>query len=102
MSRRIQARRWQVGSEGGLDPEDIEALEQRREKHARMMQKPARPFGEILRDRIKADSPEQEEESEAEADKGAKDPLLGLAPNQNAKLANTTTGRRSGRVIVKG
>ncbi|MEM7674950.1 MAG: hypothetical protein AAF449_03000 [Myxococcota bacterium] len=102
MSRRIQARRWQVGSEGSPEPDDIEALEQRREKHARMMQRPARSFGEVLRDRVKADKPDADEEAQADENKGAKDPLLGLAPNQNAKLANTTPGRRSGRVIVKG
>ena len=102
MSRRIHARRWRVGSDGGVGPDDIEALEERREKHERMMQRPSRAFGEVLRDRMKADRPEEDEEGEREDAPGAKDPLLGLDPNQNARIANQVAGRRSGRVIVKG
>ena len=104
MTRRINPRRWRVGSDGGLEPEDIEALEHRREKHARLTQRPARPFGEVLKDRLKADRPEADDEQSLEDDNtaGARDPLLGLDPNQNASLANPGAGRRSGRVIVKG
>ena len=102
MSRRIDPRRWRVGSEGGLDPEDIENLEARREKHARLMQQPARSFGDVLKDRLKKDRPEEEEAEEEAPPKGARDPLLGLDPNQKPALANPGAGRRSGRVIVKG
>ncbi len=102
MNRRITARRWRVGSDGGLDAEDIDALEHRREKHARMMQRPIRPFGEVLKDRVKADRPDKEEGGVDDEAPGARDPLLGLSPRQNAKLANPAAGRRSGRVIVKG
>ena len=103
MSRRISPRRWRVGSDGGLDPEDVDALEQRREKHERMMQRPARAFGDVLKDRLKADRPEtDEQDGDDKEEPGARDPLLGLDPNQNARLANRSSGRRSGRVIVKG
>ena len=102
MSRRIQPRRWRVGSDGGVDPEDIEALEQRRDKHERLTQRPARAFGDVLRDRMKADRPDAEEADDPDDPKGARDPLLGLDPNQNAGIANPAAGRRSGRVIVKG
>ena len=92
-----------MGSDGGLEPEDIEALEQRREKHDRLTQRPGRKFGEVLNDRLKAASSKADEDDDSRADTaGARDPLLGLDPNQNARLANPAAGRRSGRVIVKG
>lgn len=102
MTRRIQPRRWRVGSDGGLEPEDIEALDHRREKHERLTQRPSRAFGEVLRERLKADRPDPEPQEEEGSDQGARDPLLGLDPNQNAGIANSGAGRRSGRVIVKG
>lgn len=102
MSRRIDPRRWRVGSDGGLDPEDVETLQDRRAKHARLIQRPDRPFGEVLKARLKRDRPEEEAPEERDDAPGARDPLLGLAPNQNARLANRAAGRRSGRVIVKG
>ena len=102
MSRRISARRWRVGSDGGVGPDDIDELEARREKHERLTQRPARTFGEVLKDRIAAGRADADESSEQEAEKGAREPLLGLDPNQNARIANPALGRRSGRVIVKG
>ncbi len=103
MSRRIQPRRWRLGSDGGVVPEDIEALEERRDKHARLTQRPARSFAEVLQARIQTDRPEPDDDREdAEDPSGARDPLLGLSPRQSVGLANPASGRRSGRVIVKG
>lgn len=103
MTRRIAPRRWRVGSDGGLEPEDIDALETRREKHARLTHRPERKFGEVLKDRMAADRPDADDEDERAPKPGARDPLLGLDPNQNARLANPpVAGRRSGKVIVKG
>ena len=102
MSRRIQPRRWRLGSDGGVGPEDIEALEERHDRHARLTQRPARSFGEVLQARVKSDRPEPEEPEDIEGSAGARDPLLGLSPRQSVDLANSTPGRRSGRVIVKG
>jgi hypothetical protein len=105
MSRRIEARPSKVGAGEGADPEAIADLEARREKHERLTRgKPVRTFGEVLRARLGPTSTEDPaaDATEPKPEKGAKDPLLGLDPGQDASLANRPAGRRSGRVIVKG
>lgn len=105
MSRRIEPRRQRVGSGHQNEPEAIAALEERREKHERVTRgKPARAFGEVLNQRLRGAEAEVEApvEEEARPARGARDPLLGLDPNQDASLANRPAGKRSGRVIVKG
>lgn len=100
LMRRIQGRRWSLGGELGADPEYIEELEARRARHDRLTRgAPKQRFAALLKERMGGDPPADEEEAPQQ---GARDPLLGLDPNQDASLANRPQGRRSGRVIVKG
>ena len=103
VSRRIELRRRRVGEYDGDDTEYIDELRKRQEKHERLTRgKPQRGFGDVLKDRLKRDKPEEEEEEVQEPTMGAKDPLLGLDPNQNSAIANRPAGKRAGKVIVKG
>lgn len=101
MTRRIERRQWRIGAGDHCDPEAIDELQKRQEKHERVTRgKPERKFAQVLKDRRDRDRPEQEEEEPA-PQKGAIDPHLGLAPTQDSALANRAGGR-SGKVIVKG
>ena len=104
MSRRIQPRPYRVGTGENGEPEAIEELLNRREKHERLTRgAPSRAFGEVLKNRraaLRGESKEPDEEEAAET--GARDPLLGLVPGQNSTLVNRPSGRRSGQVILKG
>lgn len=102
--RRIERQPYRIGSGNNADPEAIEELQERRDKHERLTRgKPVRAFGSVLKDRMKklrGDQPE--EEAEDENKRGARDPLLGLDPNQDSAIANRPEGKRAGKVIVKG
>lgn len=101
---RIHRRPYRVGAGESGEPEAIEELLQRREKHERLTRgAPSRAFGDVLKQRQKVLHGEEDDEEEAAADEaGAKDPLLGLDPGQSSALSNRPSGRRSGQVIVKG
>jgi hypothetical protein len=103
VSRRIELRRRRVGQYDGEDTDYIDELRARQEKHERLTRgKPKKGFGDVLKDRLKRDRPEEEEEETPEPTLGAKDPLLGLDPNQDSAIANRPAGKRAGKVIVKG
>lgn len=97
-------RRRRVGQYDGEDSDYIDELRARQEKHERLTRgQPKKGFGDVLKDRMKRDRPEEEEEEEtAEPTMGARDPLLGLDPNQDSAIANRPEGKRAGKVIVKG
>lgn len=97
-------RRRRVGQFDGEQVEEIEELRKRQEKHERLTRgKPKRGFGDVLKDRMNRDRPEEDEDEEVVLPaKGAKDPLLGLDPNQDSAIANRPSGKRAGKVIVKG
>lgn len=100
MDRRITRRQYRVGSGDNADPEAIEELERRRDKHERLTRgKPAQTFAQVLKTRRDRDRPEEEEEEAPK--KGAIEPHLGLAPTQDASLTNAGA-LRSAKVIVKG
>ncbi|MFO0724680.1 MAG: hypothetical protein U1E65_12935 [Myxococcota bacterium] len=101
MADRIEKRRTFAGTGMLADPEYIEALDKRRDLHDRLTHgKPARPFSEVLDEKMYGKK--AAEEPEAPPEKGAIEPHLGLAPTQDAGLVTSGKGRRSGRVIVKG
>lgn len=102
--RRIERQPYRLGSGQNADPEAIDELHQRRDKHERLTRgRPARPFRAVLGDRLKKMRGDTSDESpEHENPSGARDPLLGLDPNQDAALANRADGTRSGKVIIKG
>lgn len=101
MGGRIERQPYRVGSGNNADPEAIEELEKRRDKHERLTRgKPARTFAMVLADRRRRDQPE-EEEAEETREQGAIEPHMGLAPGQDAALVNQS-GKRSTKVIVKG
>lgn len=112
MRDKIHGRNFMIGSGQMNQPERIEALETRRAQHERLTRgKPAKPFGEVLDEKLKrrnkrdqdGDEPKQgDQESEEQPKKGARDPHLGLTPSQKPSIANPAQGRRSGKVIVKG
>ncbi len=103
VNRRIETRRRRVGQYDGDQVDEIEELRKRQEKHERLTRgKPKRGFGDVLKDRMKRDAPEEEEEEVQLPAWGAKDPLLGLDPNQDSAIANRPSGKRAGKVIVKG
>jgi len=100
VSRRIERRQWRIGAGENSDPEAIEELQKRQEKHERLTRgKPSRAFAAVLKDRRDRDKPEEEEEAEAPK-RGAIEPHLGLSPTQDSALTNR--GGRGGKVIVKG
>ena len=101
MSRKLHRRNPNVGKGDYSDPLAIEELRKRQEKHERLTRgKPKQSFSSVLRRRMGKDDAEPEEEEQME--KGAKQPLLGLDPAQDASIANHPEGRNSGMVIVKG
>ncbi len=103
MSSKIEPRPYRIGTGNLADPENLEELETRRAKHARMTaKKPERTFGEVLKARQVSDWGEKEEEERQEHGEGAIDPHMGLAPQQDASLVTGGQGRRSAKVIVKG
>jgi hypothetical protein len=106
---KIHGRNHLIGSGQMNQPERLEALEARRAQHERLTRgKPAKPFSELLDEKLKKRRREErgdedeEKENEEEEEKGAKDPHLGLVPGQSSSIANRGKGRRSGKVIVKG
>lgn len=101
MNRRIDRRQWRIGAGDNSDPEAIDELNKRLEKHERLTRgKPARGFAQVLKDRRDRDKPEEEEVEEAPK-KGAIEPHMGLSPTQDSAIANRGGGR-AGKVIVKG
>lgn len=103
MSRRIELRRRRVGDYTGDEADEIDQLRTRQEKHERLTRgPPKRGFGDVLKDRLRRDKPDEEEEEVVVQERGAKDPLLGLDPNQDSAIANRPAGKRAGKVIVKG
>ena len=98
MSRRIEARPYKLGSPENHEPEKIQELEERRAKHARQTgKKPVRTFGEVLTDRMKKLSGEDEEpEEEGQEQEEQREALLALHPGQDMSLANKK------KVIIKG
>lgn len=97
MSRRIEPRPHRLGTPDHHEPEKIDELRERQEKHTRLIAgKPARAFSEVLSQRMKKlrgeDEPKEEEEGESEE----KEALLALHPAQAPGLANKK------KVIVKG
>lgn len=100
MTRRIPKRRYGLGSGELSDPEAIEALEARQLRHARLTAaKPSESFAELLE---RKQSQGQSAPERPVQPQGGRDPLLGLSPNQDPSLANRPSGKRSGRVILKG
>lgn len=101
--RRIDPRPHRIGAgQTTIDPENLEDLQLRRERHERLTRgEPKQPFAKVLATRMRDGEPEPEPERPAVPDKGAIDPHLGLAPQQDRQLAS---GRRtrSAKVIVKG
>jgi hypothetical protein len=106
MTGRIECKPYKTGTPDHSEPEVIQELEQRRVRYERMIQgKGAKPFSEVLADRIRRDDPEAQDdqaEDEDEPQRGAKDPYLGLDPNQPQGIAHRVPGTRSGKVIIKG
>lgn len=99
--RRIDPRPHRVGSDPSTgDPESLDDLQIRREKHERITRgKPERPFSKVLADRMRG-GPEPAPEPPAPPPRGAIEPHLGLTPQQDRRLASGQT--RSAKVIVKG
>ncbi|MEL6189114.1 MAG: hypothetical protein AAFU79_31215 [Myxococcota bacterium] len=98
--RRIETRPYRVGAGDTTDPEHLDELQVRREKHERMTRgKPERTFAAVLRDRMRGGS-DEEEPPTPEASPGAIEPHLGLDPRQNPSLANGQG--RAAKVILKG
>lgn len=98
-----------IGSGQMNQPERIEELELRRAQHERITRgKPAKPFSELLDEKLKKrreqeqGKDEKEDEREEEQKDGAIDPHMGLVPGQSSAIANPSKGRRSAKVIVKG
>lgn len=101
MAYRIDKRRTFAGTGMLADPEYLDELDERRALHGRLIHgKPAKPFAEILDEKMYGKK--TPEEPEPPAEKGAIEPHLGLSPSQDAGLVTSGKGRRSGRVIVKG
>jgi hypothetical protein len=106
---KIHARNHLVGSGQMNHPDRLEELELRRAQHERATRgKPAKPFKDLLDEKMKKqrqkDQGGQGEENKDDADdkqKGAIDPHMGLQVAQKPSIANKS-GRRSGKVIVKG
>ena len=100
--RRIQPRPSRVGAGPTRDPDELEELQVRREKHERLTgARPAQSFATVLAGRMDGDTskpPSRDAEPRLE---GAIEPHLGLDPAQDAALASAS-GRRSAKVIVKG
>ena len=103
MSRRIERRNPRVGKGDYSDPKAIEELQERQEKHERLTRgKPSVSFSSVLKKRLSDGKEDEEEPEQEQAGPGARDPLLGLNPGQDAAIANHPKGLRSGKVIVKG
>jgi predicted KAP-like P-loop ATPase len=102
MTRRIDARPNRLGSPDTTDPEKIEELQQRVDKHTRLTaKKTGAVFSDVLKKRMKKLRGEDEDEDEdgaeeEEQQQGGKEALLALHPGQQASLANKK------KVIVKG
>lgn len=97
--KRIEPRPYRTGTGFNTEPEYIEELEARIAKHDRLTRgKPEKTFAQVLRKKMHGEEPAAEPQPDS---KGAKDPLLGLDPNQDASLVNHSD-HRSALVIVKG
>ena len=100
MSRRIDAQPYRLGSPDSTDPEKIEELRQRVDKHARLTsKKTGAVFSEVLKQRMKklrGEDDEEEKDGEEGEEEGEKEALLALHPGQQPGLANKK------KVIVKG
>lgn len=99
MSRRVDPRSYRLAGEA-TDPEAIEELQARVEKHDRLTRgKPVKAFKDVLKKKMRGEEPEEEEKKDDEQgdQKGQKPPLLGLDPNQPSHIASAKT-----KVIVKG
>jgi hypothetical protein len=100
MTRRIDARMPRLGSPDSSDPEKIEELRQRVDKHERLTaKKTGAVFSEVLKQRMKrlrGEDDEEEKEEQGEEEESDNEPLLALHPGQAPGLANKK------KVIVKG
>ncbi len=102
MTRRIDAPPYRLGHPDTTDPEKIEELQKRVEKHTRLTaKKTGAVFSEVLTKRMKRmrgedDDDETPEGGEGEEQQGDREPLLALHPGQQPGLANKK------KVIVKG
>jgi hypothetical protein len=103
MTRRIDAQPYRLGSPESADPEKIDELRARVDKHTRLTsKKTGAVFSEVLKKRMKKLRGEDDEDENAEGgegeqeQQGEKEPLLALHPGQKADLANKK------KVIVKG
>lgn len=106
MSKRIVGRYGMESGSGMMNtPEQLQELEERRAEHAKATKgKPKVAFGELLAKKLKPEGDEDEkegEESEEPEEDGARDPLLGLSPQQDPDLGRGKKGR-AGKVILKG
>ena len=100
MTRRVEGRPSRLGSPDTTDPEKIEELRARVDKHTRLTgKKTGAVFSEVLKQRMKKlrgeDDDDDEKEGEEE-EQGEKEALLALHPGQQPSLANKK------KVIVKG
>lgn len=97
MSRRIDTQPYRLGSPDTTDPEKIEELRQRVDKHARLTsKKTGSVFSDVLKKRMKKLRGEDDEEEKEPEEEGEKEALLALHPGQQPGLANKK------KVIVKG
>jgi hypothetical protein len=111
MGGKIHGRDPMVGSGMMNQPEKLEELQERIDKHERLTRgKPTKSFKEVFDQKMKKhrqqqdEEPEEKDEKEGEEErkKGAIDPLLGLSPGQKPSLANPSKDRRSAKFILKG
>lgn len=101
MGGRIDPRSYRLGTGENADPDAIEDLRNRVEKHERLTRgQPKKPFKEILKRKMSGEPEDEdppEDAAEDQPQKGGKTPLLGLDPGQDAKIA-----KKGAKVIVKG
>ena len=99
MTRRVEGRMSRLGSPDTTDPEKIEELQQRVDKHTRLTgKKTGAVFSDVLKKRMKklrGEDDEEEKEDGEEEEGGEKEALLALHPGQQPSLANKK------KVIVK-
>jgi hypothetical protein len=101
MAGRIDPRTYRLGTGENADPDAIEDLRARVEKHERLTRgKPAKAFKEVLKRKMSGEpeeDAENQDQEQPEQQKGQKAPLLGLDPGQDSKIA-----KKGAKVIVKG
>lgn len=99
MTRRVEPRDYRLGAPDSSDPEKIDELRARQEKHRRLTGgKPERAFLDVLKSRMRKlrGEPDDDEDTSEGEDEEPKEALLALHPSQKPALANKK------KVIVKG